>query len=419
MTPKEEKKFKKTVARKKEQRKIEKSRPFISVCMMVKDEEKNLPRILESIKKLGVVDEICILDTGSTDRTVEIAESFGAKVTVPDDVDQYFKDTKFGRKINFSKARNASIDLAMGEWVLLVDADEELIGDGAGLKSYLKKLTGDFDAVSIQFIDVQGGKSHVKFPPPRIFKKGHITYKGIVHNSPWGFKEPVAFFKDLEVRHYGYDLTPEKLEEKRDRTLGLLLKRLEENPTDFSVYFYLAQVYGQEDNFERCIEYCVKYIRNEESIERFNSSIYFTLVQACIASDNPSMADKWLAEGMRELPQDIDINMALVNYGVWQKKAHVVTAACEKFVISYEAMLKDPLSCQSRFVYNFNEYSLVKVLFHLGMIRLDQGIRLMGRLEDAFKDIDEEMATAVKSDMRKHLESFKKIDWIQIDRERI
>lgn len=417
MTPKEKRKFKKTVTEKK--KKIEKSKPFISACMMVKNEEKNLPRILGSINDLGVVDEICIMDTGSTDKTIEVAEKFGAKVTVPENVDEYFEETEFGRKINFSKARNASIELGSGEWLLLVDADEELVGDGGKLKSFLKKLTGDFDAVSIKFTDIQSGKSHVKFPPPRIFKNGSIYYKGIVHNSPYGFKEPVAFFNDLEVRHYGFDLDPEKSKEKRERTLGLLLKNLADNPTDFRVYFYLAQVYGGDDNFERCIEYCVKYIRQKDRIERFNPSIYYTLVQACIADNNASMADKWLAEAMRELPEDIDISMALIDYGVWQNKSHVVSAACEKFIIAYETMLKKPLSSSSRFIFNFNEYALVKALFHLGMIRLNQGINLMVKLGEAFKDIDQKTADAIKEDMRNHFKKFPEIDWIQIDGEGI
>jgi glycosyltransferase involved in cell wall biosynthesis len=416
MTPKEKKKFRKTVTAKKTERK---SRPFLSVCMMMRDEEKNLPRILESIKKLEIADEICILDTGSSDRSVEVAESYGAKVKIPEDADQYFEDTQFGRKLNFSKARNASIGLTKGEWLLIMDADEEIVGDGPGLKSYLKKLTGDFDAVSVQFVDIQGGKSQVKFPPPRVFKKGCIRYEGIVHNSPHGFKEPVAFFKDLEVRHYGYDLTPEQTEEKRDRTLGLLLKRLQDNPTDFAVYFYLAQVYGSDQNYDRSIEYCVKYIRNQGSVERYNTSIYYTLVQACIAADNPSMADKWLAEAVRELPQDIDIAMALIDYGVWQGKVHVVAAACEKYVLAYEAMLSNPLSSSSRFVYNFNEYSLVKVLFHLGMIRLDQGIRIVDKMEDAFKDLDQEMVEGVKKDIREHIAKFKSVKWIKLDGEGI
>jgi len=416
MTPKEKKKFKKMIAEKKTARK---SKPFISCCMMIKNEEANLPRILKSINDLEVVDEICILDTGSADKSIEVAESFGAKVTAPEDVDQYFENTKYGKFLNFSKARNASIALGAGDWLLLVDADEEIVGDGQGMKQFLKRLTGDFDAVTVRFTDIQKGKSYVKFPPPRLFKNGSIYYEGIVHNSPHGFKEPAAYYDKIEVKHYGYDLSEEDQKTKHDRTLGLLLKRLEVNPTDFATYFYLAMVYGQDDNFERCIEFCVKYIRKKDQIPRFNPSIYYTLVQACMAADNPSMADKWLAESMKELPDDIDIAMGLIDYGVWQNKSHIVASACEKFIIAYDKMIANPLSSSSRFVYSFNEYALAKALFHLGMIRLNQGVNLMAKLMEALEDIDAETAEGFKSDMRRHMEKFQEVEWIKIDREGI
>ena len=84
----------------------------ISLCMIVKDEEEFLPGCLESVKE--AVDEIIIVDTGSTDRTVEIAKSYGAKV--------YFHPWEN----DFSKARNYSISYATGDWIMYLDADEEL-----------------------------------------------------------------------------------------------------------------------------------------------------------------------------------------------------------------------------------------------------------------------------------------------------
>ena len=85
----------------------------ISACMMVKNEEAFLPRCLESIK--DVVDEIIVVDTGSTDRTAEIAKSYGAKV--------YHHPWEN----NFSKHRNQSISYATGDWIFILDGDEEVI----------------------------------------------------------------------------------------------------------------------------------------------------------------------------------------------------------------------------------------------------------------------------------------------------
>ncbi len=90
--------------------------PLISLCMIVKNEEKNLPRCLESVR--GLVDEIVVLDTGSEDNTVSVAESFGAKV--------YHMPWPG----SFSAARNESLKKAGGNWILYLDADEALDPNG-------------------------------------------------------------------------------------------------------------------------------------------------------------------------------------------------------------------------------------------------------------------------------------------------
>ena len=86
--------------------------PSISLCMIVKDEEESLPTCLNSIR--DYVDEIIIVDTGSTDSTVEIAKSYNAKV--------YHHPWEN----SFSKARNYSLSYATCDWILIMDADEEI-----------------------------------------------------------------------------------------------------------------------------------------------------------------------------------------------------------------------------------------------------------------------------------------------------
>jgi len=87
-------------------------RPSLSLCMIVKNEEKYLPRCLESLKPL--VDEMIIVDTGSSDATREIAEVFGAKVF------------DFEWNNDFAAARNYSLKQASGDWILVMDADETI-----------------------------------------------------------------------------------------------------------------------------------------------------------------------------------------------------------------------------------------------------------------------------------------------------
>jgi len=87
----------------------------LSLCIIVKNEENNLAQCLLSVR--DVVDEMILLDTGSSDRTIEIAKSFGAKVH------------SFEWCNDFSAARNESLKYAQGDWVLVLDADEVLVPD--------------------------------------------------------------------------------------------------------------------------------------------------------------------------------------------------------------------------------------------------------------------------------------------------
>ncbi len=98
--------------------------PTVGLVAIVRDEEEMLPRSLASIK--GIVDEMVIVDTGSTDRTVEIAKEFGAKVVEFDWID------------DFSAARNFGLDHCTSDWVLHPDADEEFVGTPKALKKSLK-----------------------------------------------------------------------------------------------------------------------------------------------------------------------------------------------------------------------------------------------------------------------------------------
>ena len=108
----------------------------ISLCMIVKNEEESLGRCLESLK--GIVDEMIVVDTGSDDRTVEIAKEYGAKV-------YDFKWTG-----DFSEARNYSFSLATCDYIYSADADEELDEDNRQRFIQLKKDIEELDIDIVQ-----------------------------------------------------------------------------------------------------------------------------------------------------------------------------------------------------------------------------------------------------------------------------
>jgi glycosyltransferase involved in cell wall biosynthesis/tetratricopeptide (TPR) repeat protein len=145
-------------------------RPLISACMIVRDEEVELPTCLASLA--GVADEIVVYDTGSLDRTVEIAEAAGAVVHRG-----YWDD-------DFARARNEALSHCRGQWVLWVDADESLVcEDRSGLRSTLESLPTDLEAYIVLIENQNGTKASSTFTHPacRLFRRAYGHWVGHLH----------------------------------------------------------------------------------------------------------------------------------------------------------------------------------------------------------------------------------------------
>ncbi len=202
----------------------------VSACMIVKDEEEMLGRCLESIRDW--VHEIVVVDTGSSDKTVEIAESYGARV---------FHQPWEG---NFSKHRNYSIEQATGDWILVIDADEQFcVRDTAKLISALND--DRFKVLSINITNVYGihEEREVFLPSPRFFRRDlNLRYEGIVHNQLIVPDEIAVTRINVGLKHYGYDLSPEKMAQKTERSKRLLENQLAYNPDDAFALFNYAQL---------------------------------------------------------------------------------------------------------------------------------------------------------------------------------
>lgn len=193
--------------------------------MIVKNEEELLPQCLDSIK--DVVDELIIVDTGSTDRTVEIAESYGARV--------YHHPWKG----SFSEARNHSIKYATCDWILQIDADEELEAkDIPILRAALRHK--DYNSVLVSLVsEMSGGLSINYFQ--RIYRSGKAHYEGIVHNQI--VCEGEGLITDIRIHHYGYNLDPKQMKKKHKRTENLLKKQIAEDPDFLFAWSNLVRIY--------------------------------------------------------------------------------------------------------------------------------------------------------------------------------
>ncbi|WAM30840.1 TPR domain-containing glycosyltransferase [Caldicellulosiruptor naganoensis] len=214
--------------------------------MMVKDEEKNLKRCLESLKPILKGDEVelIVVDTGSKDRTVEIAKQYTNNI--------FYKPWNY----NFSEMRNYTISLAKGEWIFILDADEELEDAKIILKEIEMAEKEGANAINIavkNLVEENNKQNFVFGFSPRLFRNGFIKYEGAVHNQPI-FRTPIYNSK-IVIYHYGYIMNDTKLMEyKYKRTVSLLKKELEKDPLNIYYRYQLGVSYSMYGKIREAIE---------------------------------------------------------------------------------------------------------------------------------------------------------------------
>jgi glycosyltransferase involved in cell wall biosynthesis/tetratricopeptide (TPR) repeat protein len=216
--------------------------PRLSVCLIVKNEEHFLVRCLASVRDLA--SQIIVVDTGSTDRTIEIAKEHGAEVH------------HFVWCDDFSAARNAALEHATGDWVLALDADEELL---PGHKETLRREMQDASilAYRLPIIDKgceQEGCSHV----PRLFRNAPgLFFVGRVHEQvfssiqvrcqQWGLKNIPG---KTALLHHGYTAEMVSDRNKIERNLRLLQLAIEELPGEPNLVMNLGLEMIRSGQFE-------------------------------------------------------------------------------------------------------------------------------------------------------------------------
>jgi tetratricopeptide (TPR) repeat protein len=213
----------------------------LSLCMIVRDEEEMLPRCLDAIH--GAVDEIVIVDTGSTDRTIEIALSYGAKV-----IEREWTGS-------FAEARNASFEAATGDWVMYLDADEVLVADDA---DRLRQLTGQtwreaFYLVETNYTGEEGDGTALTHNALRVFRnRPQYRFDGRLHEQiaqhlPTYTPERVAH-STVRIEHYGYLGSVRSAKEKSQRNIELLKAQQAESPPTAFLHFNLGSEYAAAED---------------------------------------------------------------------------------------------------------------------------------------------------------------------------
>lgn len=218
----------------------------ISVCIIAKNEEARIEQCLKSIKPCGF--EIVVVDTGSTDRTKEIAAGYADKVL------------DFAWCDDFSAARNFSLREASNNWIFMIDCDETVKEiDVEELNYFRKHLSDSVGSVSRENLVTENGVLTLNNTDytERFFNKKLYHYTGMIHEqlTPIRGNEIPALLLHTTLLHTGYDMTPEEREAKYRRNFTLLEKQAEADPENPYLYYQLGKTCEILEDFARACAY--------------------------------------------------------------------------------------------------------------------------------------------------------------------
>jgi tetratricopeptide (TPR) repeat protein len=201
----------------------------LSVCIIAKNEEASIARAIDSVR--DVASEILVLDTGSTDATVAVAEAHGARVL------------HFAWTGSFSDARNEILSHAEGDWIFILDADHEAT-DTCRARVLATLARTKADGVYAPQLNVHDDGTVTPFHALHFVRNGKgYRYRGRVHeeieNSILDHGATIDD-ADLPVLHHGYTREEDARKGRRERNLKLLREAVEDDPTDARMWHYLA-----------------------------------------------------------------------------------------------------------------------------------------------------------------------------------
>lgn len=265
----------------------------VSVCIIAKNEEKHIEECLKRLKPYGF--EIIVTDTGSTDRTKELAARYADKVL------------DFEWINDFSAARNFCASHASNNWILSLDCDEYVnsidVQTMRILMQKFPKCTGVIRLKNLVY-DKEGKTAYGSDDVTRFYNRNFYTFDFPIHEQVCSIdvskrEEPMqCFLLPMEVIHHGYALNPEEMLVKQHRNLEMLYQNLEKNPDDPYTYFQIGQSELILGNVEEAIVNYEKGISYEPSIEYIYVQIMIislakAYVKAGRAADALTLMDRY------------------------------------------------------------------------------------------------------------------------------
>ncbi len=312
----------------KRQKKIPQRKLKISACYIVKNNSADLKISLGSLKNF--VHEIVVVDTGSTDDTVQVAKKFGAKV--------FFETWKD----DFSAPRNLAMQKCSGDWIIFLDADEFFSAETAKNIPFVIERAEEFkqNAVQVFLINVDkdnGNRVQDTDYVVRIMKKNSaLHYVGKIHEELRLGEKILSKVvtcppEVLKIYHTGYSTSLNR--SKAERNLKMLLSELAETSEPQRIYNYIAVCYNGLGDFANAEKFAILDIESD-SDKKLNSC---RLLLSILAKEKSRLSDreKFSALAVKNFPKLPEFSAELAECfaarGDFQKAVEEMTAALEKF----------------------------------------------------------------------------------------
>jgi tetratricopeptide (TPR) repeat protein len=269
----------------------------LALAMIVRDEAENLAVALHSVA--GVASQIVVVDTGSTDNTREIAQSLGAEVY------------DFPWRDDFSAARNFALDQVRQPWVLVLDADEELVAeDVPALAAAIQEAA--HAAFNLRVVSLMGDGNEVSEAlVSRLFRATpDIRYEGAIHEQliPSLRRHGLSMgVLDVRIVHTGYLQDVMQGRHKLERNRDLLLVQLEREPEDAYSHYQLGLCYLGLGQPEEAVRSFAEALRCSELTYELRPVFYLGLARAHTLAGRPSRAMRTVREALWHFPDYTDL----------------------------------------------------------------------------------------------------------------